>query len=126
MVCSLALVSGASWRPIRLEPHFWIERSTRKEGRPRPTSPVSLNAATATELLSLPGIGPVLAERIVAYRERTGPFLCVGDLRKVTGIGPAKLERLRPHIEVGRASKEVDQIANPQSPDQQEGVEIAR
>jgi competence protein ComEA len=56
---------------------------------------VDVNRATAGELEQLPGIGPVLAERIVAWREDTGPFASVDDLAAVPGIGPATLEELR-------------------------------
>lgn len=61
-----------------------------QRGGVRPDGKVDLNRATAAELDALPGIGPVLAERIVAYRERHGGFRTVRDLRRVQGIG-AKL-----------------------------------
>lgn len=51
--------------------------------------PLSLNSATAADLESLPGIGPVLAARIVAYREQSGPFRSVDQLIEVAGIGSA-------------------------------------
>ena len=54
-----------------------------------------LNSATSTELQSLPGVGPVLAERIVAFRDEHGPFGAVEDLLEVPGIGEAKLEAIR-------------------------------
>lgn len=50
--------------------------------------PVDLNTATAQELDTLPGIGPVLAERIVAHRDEQGPFRSVDQLDDVPGIGP--------------------------------------
>jgi len=56
---------------------------------------VRLNLADAGELEALPGVGPVLAERIVAYREEHGPFAVVEDLLDVPGIGEAKLAALR-------------------------------
>lgn len=56
--------------------------------------PLSLNIAAAADLESLPGIGPVLAARIVAYREQSGPFRSVDQLIEVAGIGPAVLESL--------------------------------
>ena len=62
--------------------------------------PLDLNRATAEELVELPGIGPVLAERIVAFREEHGPFRSVEDLLQVSGIGEATLEALRPYITV--------------------------
>ena len=55
--------------------------------------PVNLNTATA-QLDSLPGIGPVLAERILDHRDQQGPFRGV-DLRHVHGIGPTLAEELR-------------------------------
>ena len=62
--------------------------------------PTDLNRATAADLDALPGIGPVLAERIVASRSDHGPFTGVGDLQRVRGIGPATVARLRPLVEV--------------------------
>lgn len=56
---------------------------------------VRLNSATAAELEALPGVGPVLAGRIVAHREAHGPFASVEDLLDVPGIGEAKLAALR-------------------------------
>ena len=50
---------------------------------------VDLNSATAAELDALPGIGPVLAQRIVDHRTRNGPFRTVDELDDVPGIGPA-------------------------------------
>jgi len=65
---------------------------------PAPSHPVSLNRATAEELASLPGIGPVLAERIVQDRMRNGPFRDLRQLDRVEGIGPSKVEALLPYI----------------------------
>ncbi len=59
---------------------------------------IDLNRASAAELESLPGVGPVLAERIVAYRTDRGPFTEVEDLLDVPGIGEAKLDQMRPAI----------------------------
>jgi competence protein ComEA len=56
---------------------------------------VSINSATAAELEALPGVGPVLAERIVTFRSQNGPFDVVEDLLEVSGIGEAKLAALR-------------------------------
>jgi competence protein ComEA len=59
---------------------------------------VDVNRATAAELTALPGIGPALAARIVASRETEGPFRTADDLLRVAGIGPAKLEAIRPRV----------------------------
>jgi competence protein ComEA len=56
---------------------------------------MSLNSAPASELVELPGVGPVLAERIVSFREDNGPFETVEDLLEVPGIGEAKLSSIR-------------------------------
>ncbi len=63
--------------------------------------PVDLNRAGARELDGLPGIGPVLAERIVLQRRRYGPFLGLDELLAVRGVGPRLLERIRPWAIVG-------------------------
>jgi competence protein ComEA len=61
---------------------------------------LNLNTATAAQLDALPGVGPVLAERIVAYRDRKGGFRNVGELRQVEGIGDAKFEQLKDLVTV--------------------------
>jgi competence protein ComEA len=61
-------------------------------------SGVDLNAASRSELEELPGVGPVLAKRIVAHRIERGPFLTVEDLLDVPGIGEAKLAQMRDSI----------------------------
>jgi competence protein ComEA len=60
-----------------------------------------LNAAGEAELDRLPGIGPVLAARIVAHRRTHGPFRRPDDLLAVPGIGPRLYERLEPLVEAG-------------------------
>ncbi len=69
-----------------------------------PTPPVgglvNINTADAALLETIPGIGPTVASRIVAYREENGPFERVEDLTKVAGIGPETLEQIRPYVTV--------------------------
>ncbi|MYR64384.1 DNA-binding protein, partial [Streptomyces sp. SID625] len=60
-----------------------------------PAGPVSLNTATADQLETLPGVGPVLAQHIVDYRSRHGGFRSVQELRQVTGIGDRRFADLR-------------------------------
>ena len=60
---------------------------------------VNLNTASAGELQTLPGIGPALAERIVAHRDAHGAFRSVDELEKVPGIGPATATRLRGRVD---------------------------
>jgi len=56
---------------------------------------INLNTASAQELTSLPGIGEVLAARIVAYREEHGPFQTLDDIMQVSGIGSKVVEEIR-------------------------------
>jgi competence protein ComEA len=66
---------------------------------PGPTGAVlDLNSATAEALETLPGVGPVLARRIVEYRTSHGGFRRVDDLLQVKGVGPRLLERLRARV----------------------------
>ncbi|HEX8431920.1 MAG TPA: ComEA family DNA-binding protein [Longimicrobium sp.] len=62
---------------------------------PATATTVDINAASAAELDALPGIGPALAERIVAYRQEHGRFATTDDLARVPGIGPAAVAKLR-------------------------------
>lgn len=67
------------------------------------TARVDLNRADPAALEALPGIGPVLARRIVEHRERIGPFTSPDDLLAVPGIGPGLLSRLAPRVRCGPA-----------------------
>lgn len=64
-------------------------------------SAVDVNTATVEELVKVPGIGDALAQRIVEFRSKNGPFERVDDLLKVRGIGEKSLEKLRPHLRAG-------------------------
>ncbi len=59
------------------------------------SNPVSLSSATAEQLDTLPGVGPVTAQKIVAYRQEHGPFTSVEALDAIPGIGPARLADLK-------------------------------
>lgn len=59
---------------------------------------VSLNSATAEELVTLPGVGPATAEAIIAHREEAGHFTSIEQLMDVSGIGPAKFAQLKDKV----------------------------
>lgn len=63
-------------------------------------APIDLNSATVDELDRLPGVGPATASAIIAHRAANGPFPSVDSLADVRGIGPTKLEALRPLVTV--------------------------
>ncbi len=64
------------------------------------STPVNVNTADYESLVALPGIGPALAQRIIAYREEHGPFASVEELQEVQGIGPRNLDEFRHLITV--------------------------
>ena len=66
------------------------------------------NTATADELRRLPRVGPKLAERIVAHREANGPFRTLADLDAVSGIGPALLAGITPHVSLPAAPAQAE------------------
>jgi competence protein ComEA len=63
-------------------------------------TPMDLNTASTAQLDELPGVGPVLAQRIVDYRTRRGAFRSVDELRQVSGIGAAKFADLKDLVRV--------------------------
>ncbi len=65
-----------------------------------PGAPLDLNTATVEQLDALPGVGPVTAAAIVAWRDKNGGFTNVDQLGDVDGIGPARLDRLRDLVRV--------------------------
>jgi competence protein ComEA len=77
-------------------------RSQEKQGK------LDLNRATAEELQGLPGIGPVLAQRVVDQRTTHGPFHTVDDLRDVKGIGKKRMDQLRPLVMVSKPQPKPD------------------
>ena len=95
----------------RIRPHLEVTAIPRGLARRAPTSgahstaiirPVDINRADSVSLLNLPGIGPSLAGRILAYRKRHGPFERVEQLVKVRGIGPVTMAKLHGHVAVRR------------------------
>ncbi len=77
-----------------------IASDTVKEKTGKSRRVVNINSASKDELVSLPGIGHTLSERIVLYRENEGEFESIEDLQKVKGISKKKFEKLKPYITV--------------------------
>ena len=72
-----------------------VTATTKSGKKVAPKGPISINTATQAQLESLPGIGPVMASRIIAYRLKNGPFAALLDLRKVSGLGAAKFAEIQ-------------------------------
>ncbi|MBI3495138.1 helix-hairpin-helix domain-containing protein, partial [Candidatus Berkelbacteria bacterium] len=67
---------------------------------PKSMSLVNINTASAAQLDALPGIGPVLAKRIVDYRSANGPFKTIQDVKNVKGIGDKTFEKFKDQITI--------------------------
>ncbi|MGC9398677.1 MAG: helix-hairpin-helix domain-containing protein [Anaerolineae bacterium] len=80
-----------------MEAEFELDTAVERDV-PERNNRVDLNLADVTELATVPGVGPTLAARIIAYREEHGPFLLTEEVTAVNGIGPATYERMRAHV----------------------------
>lgn len=89
------IIVGQPAQPTPTEP----PGATTSAARPSaPNTPVNLNTATLDQLDTLPGVGPVLAQRILDFRTQNGPFTTVDQLQEVPGVGPKKFDSLKPHV----------------------------
>ncbi len=91
--------------PIEAAPGPALPPVAERDGADRPprtaaSARLDLNHASSEELEALPGVGAILARRIVDWRAAHGPFRTVEQLRDVKGIGRSRLERLRPLVTV--------------------------
>jgi competence protein ComEA len=93
----LTLPAGPAAAPVATPPRARDGRSAAGSGGGAGEA-LDLNAAGAAELEALPGIGPALAARIVAWRAAHGRFHSIGELDSVPGVGPALLARLTPRV----------------------------
>lgn len=99
LVLSALALALLAWRGYGMTRYGTRPAELRREVVP--LSPLDLNHATRAELASVPGLGETLAARVVLHREAHGDFRSVDELRKVSGIGPKTLERIRPFLQVG-------------------------
>jgi competence protein ComEA len=79
-----------------------------------PPRPVNINTASATELETVPGIGPATAEKILQMRKSYGAFKSVDDLLAIRGIGPKRLDKMRKYLTIGKPA--AASAAKPQKP----------
>ena len=86
-----------------------------------PSKPIDINAATSDELQQLPGIGPVLAQRILDYRKKSGPFRNVDELMAVKGISDKRMAKIKPYVYVKNPQPTPGQT--PKKPSQGESPE---
>lgn len=77
-----------------------VGTGTKTTGTPGGTDQVNLNGATQVQLEALPGIGPVTAAKIIAWRTEHGRFSRVEELQEVAGIGPKTYAEIAPHVRV--------------------------
>ena len=96
-LCGVLLHARAEYRKTAAEP-VYVETQAQLPPEEIEIRRVNINTAGAAELAALPGIGEVLAERIVRWRESHGAFEDPEDLLQVSGIGEKKLEALRDWI----------------------------
>lgn len=83
-----------------VSPQFW-RVEVLEEGY-RPTLTVDLNHVSADSLELIPGIGPVLSQRIIDYRQKHGFFASIDSLANVPGIGQLKLAQIRPYFKIAQ------------------------
>ena len=92
--------------------------SIRRQAKPLgPAERIDVDRAAAAELTRLPGVGPALANRIVADRQSHGAFGSVSRLARVRGLGPALIARLGPHLSFGGIPAEAQGITLPNTVD---------
>lgn len=69
--------------------------------QPSQIQKININTATTEQLQIIPGIGPAISQRIIAYRSEYGPFTCIDDVANVKGVGKSLLSRLETYITIG-------------------------
>jgi competence protein ComEA len=110
LLAALALLGWHAYGASR-----WAARPTALEAGAAGAFRIDLNRADRAQLLQLPGVGEGLAGRIEDYRRRHGEFRSVDELRRVGGVGPVLLEKLRPLVWVEPPGREDGEEAAPYS-----------
>jgi competence protein ComEA len=96
LVAATALVAAATGTPIAAQ-----TKSSSASAKPVTTTVVNINTASATEIATLPGIGPKTAALIVEYRQKNGPFKKIEELMNVKGVGEKSFLKLKPFVTIG-------------------------
>jgi competence ComEA-like helix-hairpin-helix protein len=93
-----------------------VDAQEKAKKLPPPEKPFDLNTANYDQFHSLPGVGPVTAQRILDYRKKSGPFLRVEDLLAVRGISAGRLEKIKPYVVVKSVSAAAASTAKTPTP----------
>jgi len=97
-LCLVAMVLA-----VAVSPALAVEGGDAKTAKDEPTRQIDINKASAVELTAIPGVGNVIAQRIVEFRDKQGPFRRVEDLMKIRGIGEKSFQKIRPYIKVEKS-----------------------
>ena len=102
-VLSAGLIALSAYKIMTAAPHIGasIYASQWTPAIDLPNGKVNINTALKEELILLPGIGDLLAERIINYRIQNGGFFSKDEIKEVKGIGDGKYEAIRHYITIG-------------------------
>ncbi|MBU3759685.1 MAG: helix-hairpin-helix domain-containing protein [Candidatus Omnitrophica bacterium] len=94
--CAMLVISLMTWTRIDL----WAAPKGEIQVDVEPAVLLDINTADALQLEALKGVGPSLAERIIAFREQRGGFQSIDELRQVKGVGEVKFEKIKNQVKV--------------------------
>ena len=100
-VITMNTVAPSTEPAVMMQPETYEAPVDPSDAPPTPENPLDLNTATRSQLEQLPGIGPELAGRILAYRQEFGRFVAKEQIMDVEGIGEKRFEEMEPLITVG-------------------------